>query len=519
MASKGKSPTTPDYLGAALAQGGLSKDATLSAAGLNRPNEVNPYGSRTWKRTGGSSLPSPEAIAANNTMPAKVDSMPMQQLLQGGLASTGSSPSYNSNSGQTAEAYGRENPTAYSPAVPVASSGTALMPAPKASKGHSISNFSSSIGHKLDIGGKLLNRILPKSFTSEYGGAGPTDAFDRAAGIRSNGGTGSLIAPNPLTQPKAQDPRLTSILNGSSTTTNPGDWTVETTLSPVQQALFDQNNEYKKLSSGLAQKDLNSYNNQDMSGNMQDSLNYSPNTFAANRNATTKAMYDRTTRLYGSQFGRQESGLRDQLVNQGLDENSQAFKTQMGDFRNTQNGAYQDAANNAVMAGGQEQSRMLGDLLHSRSNDLASKQYNLQAHTTTLNNANALASGGQAQVPQFGSYGQAGTAQTPDISGAMSSAYGANLGNVNSQNAAAGQTNSALASMVAAYFMSDRRLKSAIKYLREGFGKLSVYSYIIDGEPSTGYMAQEVQALFPEAVITLPSGLLMLNYNALGGRP
>jgi hypothetical protein len=63
--SLGKSdpPPPPDYAGAARAQGGANVQAAVATALLNRPNEVNPYGSRTWNQTGTITIPGAEGNA------------------------------------------------------------------------------------------------------------------------------------------------------------------------------------------------------------------------------------------------------------------------------------------------------------------------------------------------------------------------------------------------------------------------------------------------------------------------
>lgn len=41
-------PPTPDYAGAAVAQGIANKEAAIASSRLNNPNVVNPYGTQTW---------------------------------------------------------------------------------------------------------------------------------------------------------------------------------------------------------------------------------------------------------------------------------------------------------------------------------------------------------------------------------------------------------------------------------------------------------------------------------------
>lgn len=45
-------PDPPDYAAAARAQGTANLDAAIATGILNRPNEINPFGSRTWDQTG-----------------------------------------------------------------------------------------------------------------------------------------------------------------------------------------------------------------------------------------------------------------------------------------------------------------------------------------------------------------------------------------------------------------------------------------------------------------------------------
>jgi len=341
MSKGGDTPTTPDYISAALAQGNLSRDATLSQTGLNRPNEVGPYGTRTWSYT-----------------PA--------------TGTGGAAP----------------------PSTPMTPASIGIPPRP------------------------------PGNEDKNYGGLTSKEARDwdaKYAGAVASLQNGTYSSP-------------TSGTGSGSGLINPGDWTVTTELSPEQQRLYNLSTDYQTTSGEMAGRALENFNSQ---GN----LNFTPESFGAERSRVEDAMYDRATRLYGDQFSEAESSMRDRLVNQGLDENSEAFKRQVRDFDTTRYGAYQDAADRSVLAGGQEQSRMLANLL--------------QARGSALNEAQSLASGGQVQLPNFQSYGQAGGFQAPDIMGATEAGYNADLGAANASNAAqASNTQGAmtLASMLAMYY-------------------------------------------------------------------
>jgi hypothetical protein len=74
----------------------------------------------------------------------------------------------------------------------------------------------------------------------------------------------------------------------------------------------------------------------------------------------------------------------------------------------------------------------------------------------------------------------------------------------------------AVAPFVAA---SDKRLKTKIKFVRQSDDGIRWYTWEWKDkdikQPSYGVIAQEVQKIKPEAVITGPDGFLMVNYGAL----
>lgn len=69
----------------------------------------------------------------------------------------------------------------------------------------------------------------------------------------------------------------------------------------------------------------------------------------------------------------------------------------------------------------------------------------------------------------------------------------------------------------AIYKLSDERLKTDINPVGTTGDGLTIYTYRLKtgGPVEMGVMAQEVEGVRPEAVLTLPSGLKMVNYGAL----
>jgi hypothetical protein len=128
--------------------------------------------------------------------------------------------------------------------------------------------------------------------------------------------------------------------------------------------------------------------------------------------------------------------------------------------------------------------------------------------------------GSQIQMPQFQGYQPTNIAPAPTFAGAQAAGqagmqnYGIQSANVNAQNAGLynllGQ-----GGMAAATAFSDRRLKSNIERVGTHPLGIGIYEYDIFGERQRGVMADEVEAIMPEAVIEHPSGFKMVNYGAL----
>lgn len=203
---------------------------------------------------------------------------------------------------------------------------------------------------------------------------------------------------------------------------------------------------------------------------------------------------------YGAQTARldpmwqqREQQMQTQLANQGIGLGSEAYSNAQRDFGQQRNDAYQQANLAAIQT-------------MPQTYQLAQSQY-----MQPLNTLNALRTGAQVQTPQFGqggiptNYGQAAQQQGQWQQGL----YNADVGAYNNQlSSAAG------IGMLAAY-MSDRRLKSNI--VRIGTHPLGVglYAYDIFGHREIGVMADEVEAILPQAVITMPSGYKAVYYGML----
>jgi hypothetical protein len=90
----------------------------------------------------------------------------------------------------------------------------------------------------------------------------------------------------------------------------------------------------------------------------------------AMRNAFN-SIYGQATSRLDPMWNQRESQSRTQLLNQGLDPNSEAFQNQMGQVGRDRNDAYQGALNNAVMGGTQAAQAQFGMDMQSRQQGLA----------------------------------------------------------------------------------------------------------------------------------------------------
>lgn len=250
-----------------------------------------------------------------------------------------------------------------------------------------------------------------------------------------------------------------------------GDYTRTTTLSPEQQKLYDL---------GVANQ---TGTGQAVGAQLSD--------LSGGGKAVADAIYGKQTQYLDQNFGDQTRALETQLQNQGLTQGSEAYDRELRNLRQTQQGAYTTAANNATIGSDAAQSNMVSRIA-------------------------SLLAASKGSVPTSSNVGT-----TPDLAGALMQKYQADLGNINAQNAQSSNTLGTLGQLgtAALFAFSDRRLKSDIKHVGTAGNGLPIYEYTIGGKPERGYMADEVAAVYPDAVRAHSSGYLMVNYSDIGGRP
>lgn len=262
-------------------------------------------------------------------------------------------------------------------------------------------------------------------------------------------------------------------------------WTATQTLSPENQALFDN---YMKLGGTLGT----------IGNNQADAVSSTlskPFDFDA---ATATKLSDIQKTFLDPQWQQQESSLQTNLLNRGITPGSEAYTRAMQDFstqkQNAYNQAYLDSYNTAENAA-------------------------LTQRNQPLNELSALMSGSQVQQPGFTStpttsvsgvdyaglvnnqYNQKvaqSNAAMGGLFGLGSAALGGwALGGLKNPFASAGG-----AAMAAA---SDIRVKENISRVGALFDGTPIYvfNYIGDNVPQIGVMAQDVETIRPDAVVEI----------------
>lgn len=198
------------------------------------------------------------------------------------------------------------------------------------------------------------------------------------------------------------------------------------TLSPEQMQLYQKQNQMQQnlgqlgvdqsaklqglLGTNLTTEGLEGWNR----GTMP--TTYTPEMFSAERDKTQQALLDR----YYAQANPQREQQEAKLAARGMSPGSQ----QWGAVQDSQNRQDVDAANQAFLAGGQEQSRMFGlqQASDSAANNYAAFLNNLRqgqlqerqaVRNAPINEISALMSGSQVTVPQYQSFSQQGVESTP----------------------------------------------------------------------------------------------------------
>jgi len=286
------------------------------------------------------------------------------------------------------------------------------------------------------------------------------------------------------------------------------------TLNPTQQQALDSQQRIELDTSKLGEAQIGRISDAISDPFSLDKFGAAPTANAAARQQVIDSLYSQQKSRLDPQFADNESALRQRLSNQGISEGTEAYSNAMRDFNFGKTDAYQTANNQAINAGGAEQSRLFGlesgAYQQNISNDLTERNQPINEL------AALLGSGTGVQQPTYTNTPQTGVAGT-DVIGATALSQNAANNNYNQQmgsrNALIGALGGAAGTAGGIYAASDRRLKRNIRLIGKlGKHNAYAYTYMWSNTPEIGVMAQEVN---PSAVIKMRSGFLAVDYSKL----
>lgn len=206
---------------------------------------------------------------------------------------------------------------------------------------------------------------------------------------------------------------------------SPDQWSSQIDLSPEGQQLLDA---YNRTSLGLA-------------GLQDDAMSRVKDTLATpfdtsgliDINGQTgmdawNKYSDLLMQRMNPDLDQQQAALDTKLANQGVTQGSEAWGIGQNQFAKQRN----DANIAAQLAGSQVQNQMFQQALAGNAATLQQRAY---LRNLPLQELNALRSGSQVTNPTFNTPGQQGQTSGPDLLGATSGQYNAQLGQVNAENA------------------------------------------------------------------------------------
>jgi len=292
-------------------------------------------------------------------------------------------------------------------------------------------------------------------------------------------------------------------------TGDPDVGTVRQVLSPAEQAIYDKNVRQRTnigdvgITGSEALKDI-----------IGQKIDLSGAPTVGDGAATRNKSYDALMSRVNEDTANSREQRNSSLIAAGIRPGTKAYD----DAQNLITRGYNDARGNAEINAGNAAEQQFGIDTKNRQQYFAEL---LAQRQTPLNEINALMSGSQVNNPFANGIGYQGGASV-QAAPIFSAAQQQGLADLNAWNAEQSGANSmmgGLFSLGAAGITkwSDRRLKRNIVKIGEYLNGLAKYSFTyIWGEKAIGAMADEVEKLIPEAVMTHPSGYKMVDYAMVG---
>jgi len=330
----------------------------------------------------------------------------------------------------------------------------------------------------------------------DYAGAAKETAAGNLDATRTN------IAANRVNQVTPYG-SLNYNISGQDPYGNPT-WTATQSLAPDQQKLLDIQNQLSIGTGQLGQKGL---------GYVENMINqpFDTSKLVSTGFNPSQSYQDAYMQRLKPQIEQGREALATQLANSGIPVGSEAYNRAMMTQGQKENDLLAAATTAGFGVGQQARQQGFNELAYQRNEP--------------INTLNAVRSGAQVQSPTFVNPAMQANTAGPDILGATQMGYNANLAASNAQNAANNQMTSGLFSLGGAALMSDIRTKENIEPIGIAQNGLTVYRYEYKNEFKDhelaghgvhyGYMAQEVEQVYPYAVKTLDDGYKVVDYGLL----
>jgi hypothetical protein len=281
-------------------------------------------------------------------------------------------------------------------------------------------------------------------------------------------------------------------------------WSATQSLAPAQQQLLDYQNQASLGLGQLAGKGLGYVSKMldtPFDTSQLPSTGFNP----------SQTYQDAYMQRLAPQIQQGREKLEQQLANQGIQLGSEAYDRAMRNYAQKENDLLLGATTQGFGVGQQARQQALQEQAYLRNEP--------------LNTLSAVRTGSQVQGPTFVNPAMQANTAGADILGATQMGYNAQMGAANAQNAANNAMTQGLFSLGGAALMSDIRTKENIKAIGWLPNGLPVYEYEYKAEfkdhplaghgTHTGVMAQEVEAMYPNAVITLHDGYKAVDYGKL----
>lgn len=407
--SKPQTPAAPNLVGAAQQTGQSNLQAAIAQALLGHVNQVTPWGSQTWS-TGGTP----------GTAPSRAGGVQPSSQYR-----TGVPGGFNEGTGGTAPGMGF---------VPMGGGGNPSTGG--YSGGTGVFSGQPNQMHAMGVFSDLNpTRIIEN-------GAATGGVFPLIPGQRSSDPALNLFSQHPGQAPSGDSP----VSGGTFDPSQIPQFTETTTLSPQQQAIFDQQQATQGTTARAA-------------GQIAGNINTSPLDFSgapampsgADQNAQLQnvqnALYARQSQYLDPQFTKQQDQLNTQLANQGFQSGDAGVSNSAGtgaqdSFNMAKQKAYADARDSAIAGSSAQLAQNSNTALAQRQQAISET---LAQRNQPINELAALGGGGSMGMPSFPSTG--GTQGIPgaDYLGAAGAQNNANLQNFGIQ---AGQYNSQLGGLL-----------------------------------------------------------------------